>query len=339
MTLPVVVALVMIVDLKSLWVTQSVNAGASDVLSGYAWSDTIGWISFNCTNTATCGTSSYGVTVAAGGAMSGYAWSDNIGWISFNPGDVLGCPSGTCSPTMNQTTGAVSGWAKALSGSVVSGWDGWISLSGVTVSNCAWGGYAWGSDVVGWINFGGNGGTVTGTDDGCVTPPTGSISATPSTPPALNGGSTTTVTWSASGASSCEVSSIEAFNTDSWTGLSDNKVSSPLYADTTYVLVCDGIPLDSVSLVVDNTPELNSSHRMVEEGGTVTLSWDTNNGDETLCTLSGGNIIGNPLSPTTGDVNTGTYEVVVSARTTYTVQCLGGIDTSIVEVIPRGFES
>jgi hypothetical protein len=54
------------------------------------------------------------------------------------------------------------------------GWDGFISLSGanygVTVAGCAWNGFAWGSMVVGWVNFGGNGGTVTGVGDACMAP-------------------------------------------------------------------------------------------------------------------------------------------------------------------------
>jgi hypothetical protein len=151
-----------------------------DNLSGYAWSDNIGWVSFNCTSDGTCGTSPYGVKFTLGGNMEhGYAWSDNIGWISFNASDVVGCPSAPCTPTLNNITGAVTGWARAIGAS--GGWDGWISLSGtatdgspygVSVTNCSWNGYAWGSDVVGWLSFSGiatNGSPygVTGTDAAC----------------------------------------------------------------------------------------------------------------------------------------------------------------------------
>jgi hypothetical protein len=147
-----------------------------DNLSGYAWSDSIGWISMNCTDPATCGASNYGVTVAPAGDISGYAWSDNIGWVSFNAADVAGCPSAPCAPRMDKGTGIVTGWAKALIGGTpnAGGWDGFISLSGanygVTVAGCAWNGFAWGSMVVGWVNFGGNGGTVTGVGDACMAP-------------------------------------------------------------------------------------------------------------------------------------------------------------------------
>ncbi len=46
-----------------------VSAATTDNLSGYAWSPNIGWISFNCTNTGSCATSPYGVSVAADGTL------------------------------------------------------------------------------------------------------------------------------------------------------------------------------------------------------------------------------------------------------------------------------
>lgn len=59
-------------------------------LAGWAWNDAIGWISFNCTNTSTCDTSSYAVRIASG-EFSGWAWNDAVGWISFNCSN-----TGTC---------------------------------------------------------------------------------------------------------------------------------------------------------------------------------------------------------------------------------------------------
>jgi hypothetical protein len=147
------------------------EASASDNLSGYAWSETIGWISMN---NIPDGGADYGVTVAADGTISGYAWSEYIGWISFSASDVASCPTAPCAPVFNKVTGQVTGWAKALNGGIVNsgGWDGFISLSGsnygVTVTGCTWSGWAWGSDVVGWVNFNGSGGTVVGTGDACV---------------------------------------------------------------------------------------------------------------------------------------------------------------------------
>lgn len=133
---------------------QSTDLGC---LAGYAWSDNIGWIDFTCSN----------VPVRSDGKIEGYAWanpsddvagSNNIGWISFNSADTAPCGSAA---RISGT--ALSGWAKALSADG-NGWDGCISLSGsspaygVTVpggtdSSGGLAGYAWGSDVVGWIDF------------------------------------------------------------------------------------------------------------------------------------------------------------------------------------------
>ena len=64
-------------------------------LSGWAYNDAIGWISFTCNhtndgtsppyNTNECITTNYGVTInSSSGDFSGWAWNDVAGWISFN---------------------------------------------------------------------------------------------------------------------------------------------------------------------------------------------------------------------------------------------------------------
>jgi hypothetical protein len=60
-------------------------------LTGYAWSDTIGWISMNCDNTDSCASNDYSISIGSNGTLSGYAWSDNIGWVSANHADVAYC--------------------------------------------------------------------------------------------------------------------------------------------------------------------------------------------------------------------------------------------------------
>jgi hypothetical protein len=134
----------------------------SNLLSGWAWSSNIGWINFS--GTASDNVSTYGVSVDnTSGLFSGYAWSSNIGWISFYPND---CGS---QPVVNLHSGAVTGWALALAGDGrTDGWNGCIELSGpehtspdssgnqgVTMDTLTgiFNGYAWGGDVVGWINF------------------------------------------------------------------------------------------------------------------------------------------------------------------------------------------
>jgi len=64
-------------------------------LTGWAYNDAIGWISFTCNhtndgtsppyNTNECITTNYGVTInSSSGDFSGWAWNDIVGWISFN---------------------------------------------------------------------------------------------------------------------------------------------------------------------------------------------------------------------------------------------------------------
>jgi len=108
-------------------------ADSDDNVSGFAWSENIGWISANCTDTSICGTSDYGVNIAGDGTLSGYAWSEHIGWITFNEDDVAGCPSGPCKASVDLSCPAghcaVSGWARVLA--VDGDWSGWIKLGGV----------------------------------------------------------------------------------------------------------------------------------------------------------------------------------------------------------------
>lgn len=120
-------------------------AGDTISLSGYAWSDNIGWVSLSGP--------SYGLVADNNGKLSGYAWSDNIGWITSNQSELSGCPSNPCWAKIDGS--ALTGWLRALSHG--GGWDGWISLSGpgygVTQNGTTLSGYAWGSDVVGWLDF------------------------------------------------------------------------------------------------------------------------------------------------------------------------------------------
>lgn len=177
---------------------------------GYAWAGNgqndgssnnpgIGWIHMS----GTAGSDTYGVSVssASPGVLSGYAWANpndsvagtnNIGWISFNATDVAGCPTAPCTPTLDRTTGQISGWARAIVNG--GGWDGWIHLRngvlyGVSVSGCNWSGYAWGGGtVLGWIHFLGTNYGATGSGDGCASSDSVTVNAT------LNG-----VPWSGPG--------------------------------------------------------------------------------------------------------------------------------------------
>ncbi len=158
---------------QSLWVKHAIAQSGGGNVSGWFWSGNIGWISLNSTNSGAGGGGPYSVNVdttsfSTGGteAVTGYAWSENIGWIHFNP---TVTPTSTYPSTpnhgvqVNWSTGQITGWARALSHG--GGWDGWIKFSsnsgdavtysanvaitGPNVGNIS--GWAWGSDVVGWI--------------------------------------------------------------------------------------------------------------------------------------------------------------------------------------------
>ena len=112
----------------------------------------------------------YGVSIPQmDGTLSGYAWSEYYGWLSFNGADTVGCPTGSCAAV--RTGNAVSGWARILpikteaskpAPNNAGGWSGWVKLAseaGASVSygvminpDNTLGGSAW-SDELGWIDF------------------------------------------------------------------------------------------------------------------------------------------------------------------------------------------
>lgn len=66
-----------------------VTKDAGGHLAGWAWSETVGWISFSDGNAGAGGSFPYGVSidVSSGpdrGEFSGWAWNAIVGWISFN---------------------------------------------------------------------------------------------------------------------------------------------------------------------------------------------------------------------------------------------------------------
>lgn len=155
------------------------SAAVSDNVSGFAWSENIGWVSFNSENDHNPDTPgvqpaavSYGLNVRNDNFLEGYAWSEHIGWISFNLADTGAPPaqydySGQGFIAKLQNNGELRGWARALAGmdEPNDGWDGWIKLHkhpsdggpdyGVLYNDptSEFENWAWGSDVVGWLSF------------------------------------------------------------------------------------------------------------------------------------------------------------------------------------------
>ena len=143
-------------------------------ITGYAWTNTpqsagtpetgtdqgLGWISMNGTN--------YGVQIDLEGNFSGYAWIGNgddgagsTGWVDFAP--TIGFP-GAPSHGVRREGNTLTGWAKVVSMYNENTANGWIKMSGTAGDGGSYGvtinpstgkfsGYAWGSDVIGWVNF------------------------------------------------------------------------------------------------------------------------------------------------------------------------------------------
>lgn len=141
-------------------------------LNGYAWSSTIGWISMGNGGIEQ-------VTINTDGTVTGWAWSENIGWVRF--GGLSNFPTGNGTYAQNATLIDVGGgnyelrgWARACAGTATGdcstmtsrsdGWDGWIALTGETLTGDRYStqfnasgpvtySYAWGGTVVGWVDM------------------------------------------------------------------------------------------------------------------------------------------------------------------------------------------
>jgi type II secretory pathway pseudopilin PulG len=88
-----------------------VTVDAAGEYHGWAWGDTIGWVSFNCADRggSVCATSPYKVyetPTATGAELHGWAWSENYGWISFNCADRGGT---VCATSPYKATTGLSG--------------------------------------------------------------------------------------------------------------------------------------------------------------------------------------------------------------------------------------
>ncbi len=288
----------------------------SGPLNGWGWSDTIGWISFNCltgspTGGSICGTSSYSVQVDESGNLSGYAWSDNIGWIKF--GGLAGFPAGGSSSSnakLDTVTGKINGWAQALSGAGrTDGWDGWISLSGVSADSSVYGiatsfdglfsGYAWGSDVIGWLTF-----NTFGANNPCD--PTKQVcmseQVTPTvtlivSPTSIATGTTATLSWTTTNIATCS-NITGSTGTSGWNGAvsatssgshSVGSFSTP--TSVTYTLNC------TASVAAGGGPVSASAILLVTgSGGNGGTSFCAPVSNATLCTGEGSST---PVSGTT----------------------------------------
>ncbi len=107
-----------------------VNHDGQGNISGWAWNDNIGWISFNCQDLGICSRSNYKVTITDTGVMHGWAWNDNIGWISFNCQD-----PNICSKSDYKV---IAGWNYPIHGSLTSVIYDTQKQGGVALTGIVW---------------------------------------------------------------------------------------------------------------------------------------------------------------------------------------------------------
>ncbi len=88
-------------------------------------------------------------------------------------------------------------------------------------------------------------------------------------------------------------------------------------------------------------PQVWSDKSLVRLGDDATISWDTNNGDESRCTLKGGELGSShsPIPHTTRDNETGFIVTDIHGRTTFVLDCEGERDSVTVDIIPDIKES
>lgn len=311
-------------------------------ISGYAWSSNIGWISFSG--------SGYGLTVSPTGEITGYAWSPNIGWVSANSTNLAGCASAPCTATID-SSGALQGWLRAISGSTAQsgGWDGFIRLSGsnygpVRQSDGTFSGYAWGSDVVGWLNF-----QYASTDYAAEpvadlkvrkvgeTTWQDSLSIQPTDEIELSWNQSSTANTS-----SCQaVPPAYNFSTAGATSGIDSSVDEPVgNTSNVYRLICysssGAQKLDTVTVSTVGGVGARfcpgSKTDFVRRDTDVTLCWELGTNNPSMCSIkAGGNDVLNPL----GSVNGNTTHNMVG-EVTFTLQCIGGDgDTMTTKVLPE----
>lgn len=319
------------------------SAQSSDYdLNGYAWSDTIGWISWRGTG--------YGISIDADGVMSGQGWSDNVGWVSADASDLSGCPSAPCQAYIDED-GVTRGWMRALSGgaSQSGGWDGFISLSGTEYgptrqSDGSFSGYAWGDAVIGWLSF-----AYTSTDfmaepaavlkvrkigeedwqDGLTIEPTEEIE----------------IGWnldSTANAESCEaVPPTKGFSTGGEVTGTDSDIEEPIgNTSNIYGLLCYGEggsqKADTVTVTTNGGEgaqfcpgtEVGFVHRDTD----VTLCWELGTNDPSMCSITAGGAAA-VLSPLPDSNGTVTHRML--GEVTFTLECVGGDgDTMTVKVLP-----
>ncbi len=333
----------------------------ASTLSGYAWSSTIGWADFS------------GVTYnETTHVLSGYAWSSNIGWIRF--ANWTDCPGGgNCQPRVNTVTSELEGWVRvcsAISSNLntcpvgnglqnpdAGGWDGWISLNCNNTGNCAtsnyrWSaatngdvsGFAWGSDVVGWmtpanLNLGAT-----------ITPPPVPVATieirrvddsnpwSSVSPYVMADGEELKIRWSSTDATTCVASvsgNAGGFSTGNITTGIDDTLDEPILGTAgTFTVRCNGLGGNSNIAVIEvrnpsQEVDIWSDDTLVPEGSDITIEWDIDGRTPSSCTISGPGVPPAAVTSATGTIP----NIPISGESDFTLVCsVDGINPPSTDV-------
>ena len=349
--------------------TDTARAGTGvDKVSGFAWSDNIGWISFNnCSDpndSATCVGSAYDVNIdATTGTLSGYAWSDAIGWIRFDPDGTASLSPGHGAQVDSWTDSAVTekpvtGWARACSvlstadcsgtamksDTLRGGWDGWIKMSGTspdygvtldTTTN-TFSGFAWGSDVIGWVSFNCANDGSCGTSDYKVVlgaspplPAVPSVTLTPATQSVASGQSAT-ILWEVKDLSDTTCTATRDGVANAWwngiSPIADDSEAGTVTIPTvttaaTYALDCNGTAASASVNVNPFISSFTATPPTIFNGDSSILAYEVANGSATdECNINEG-VGAVSLSSCADSQCSGSHSVTPSTGTDYTITC------------------
>lgn len=328
-----------VLSLLLAYTPRSYSQGAGSPITGWAWSDNIGWVSLSG--------SGYGLSVGSSGVITGYAWGDNIGWIAADA---------ACGTQATVSGSTVTGWLHALN----TGSDGCIKLnpnnnaSDVTYSAGTITGYAWGSDTVGWLQFNGVAN---------LTPATCTMNANPSVmyaltpPPSITLSYTTQNAVSASIAANPSSSPAPGSVPPAGTSASVAPPSAPAVTTTytmtvtnssattntcnTTVTVNSGYAPPAGCLSINaNNPSCTApvaKSVTVKKGTSVALYWTIANVTSCSLTANGSAVAG---APSTGSNTAGYSTGAITTRTQYALSCAGQdsstfIDRAVINILPE----
>ena len=326
--------------------TVSIDTQTGD-FSGYAWSPNVGWLTFDPVNVPA------GTGVAAQGAQ--------LQGITSTGGQVIGfarfCTPATTGAAANQfCNGPTTSTGYGASGSPTNteGWGGWVGMNGSwqqgvsasvnqTTGLVSFSGYAWGDEVVGWIDFKGVSAKIPLTTSlTCQDPQAtnfggpipcvyaqsgGNVSFTSSNVDCKQG--TAQLTWTTNNIASCTASGGYGFSGPIPASGGTMPVSGlPQNQSVTFGVTCvdmNGANLPPAQTVVNigNCNQIPSgsplsvnlsASQAICRAGASSVSWVlTNNTANTSCTStsSGVGVSGFSVTPSVNPPTTGTDQVTI----------------------------